>query len=173
MGTMGIVGLLAAGGVTQAYAQNAAGSYEQKIADRNADIADLQAVDAKKRGEQAVMLSRRETHRTVGSQRAGFAGQGVEVDAGSAGDVVDATETIGALDEMTLRNNAALEAWGFKVQASDLRARGKMAKVAGRNQAIGTLLTTGAQAAMFYDDAMYRRNAGPYSRVGDRASGLT
>ena len=39
---------------------------------------------------------------------------------------------LGELDAMTIRNNAAREAWGYKVQAADIRERARITRREGR-----------------------------------------
>lgn len=150
---MGATGTFATaiGGLAQAYGQAQAGSAAQKLADRNADLDDIRARDAIARGEKAEARHRIEVRRLQGAQRAGFAAQGVVVDQDTAGAVVEETEVLGELDALTIRNNAAREAWGFRVQAADTRARGAIAKREGRNQAAGTLLTSAGSTALSYE----------------------
>lgn len=155
----GTLGMLAIGGLSQAYGQYQSGRYSEKLADRNADIARAQGKDAESRGAIAEQRLRQSARATAGAQRAAAAASGVKVDSGTAADLVAQTERLAELDVLTLRNNAALEAWGYRTQAADLQAQGQIARYTGINQATGTLLTTGAQAAMYYEDASYRRRA--------------
>jgi hypothetical protein len=150
---MGATGTFATaiGGLAQAYAQNQAGEAAKKLADRNADLDELRGLDAIGRGREAEKRHRIEVAKLKGSQRAAFAGQGVVVGRDSAATVEQETETLGELDALTIRNNAAREAWGYRVQASDTRARGRIARQEGRMQAVGTLLTTGANGALSYE----------------------
>jgi hypothetical protein len=146
----GAMGLDLFAGIYQASAQREAGRANKAIADWNAKVADLQAVDAITRGEWGVSRHRKGVQALVGTQRASFAAQGVVVDQDTAGQVVDQTIQLGEEDAATIRTNAIREAWGFKVQAADQRLRGKLAKAEGDSAAIGTLLTTGARAADTY-----------------------
>lgn len=156
MGATGTIALVA-GGLTQAYAQNQAGDAAKKLADRNADLDLLRADDAVARGAEAERRHRVEVAKLTGAQRAGFAGQGVVVGRDSAATVEQETQTLGELDALTIRNNAAREAWGFKVQAADTRYRGRLAQREGRMQAVGTLLTTGANGALSYEKYQDRK----------------
>lgn len=128
------------------------GNYEGALSDMNATLADLQASDALARGNEAANRQRTATGQLVSSQRASLAGSGVDITSGSAVDVQTEAKYFGALDELTIRNNAKREAWGFGVQAANDRAQGVLARAAGRNTArslnaaaTGTLLTGGAQ----------------------------
>ena len=132
-----------------AYGTYRAGQDQQRINEWNANVAELQATDAVLRGNEAETRSRIETRSLLGAQRASLAGQGVQVgDAGSSGDQVQIdAQRIGEEDALTIRNNAAREAWGFKVGASSERMQGDSAMRRGRLQAIGTLIGAGGSVA--------------------------
>lgn len=113
---------------------NEAAQEEAKIIDYNASIADQQAADALTRGQEAEQRARARTRSVIGSQRAGFAAQGVDVGTGSAADVQADAAFLGELDALTEQTNAAREAWGYKVQATDLRNRANVTRKTGVNQ---------------------------------------
>jgi len=139
----------------QGEAGKRAAESEAQLAEYNAAVADLQAQDAVARGGQEESKFRTNVRTMIGSQRAGFAGSNVDVAYGSAVDVQTDAAFLGELDALTIRTNAAREAWGYQVQGEDLRRRaeitrkeGVMAAEAGRAQAgsaywgaAGTLLT--------------------------------
>jgi hypothetical protein len=107
-------------------------AYDQAgLADYNAQVADLQAADATARGQEEASRYRVGVRGMIGSQRAGFAGAGVEVGFGSAVDVQADAAFLGELDALTIRTNAAREAWGFQVQSEDLRRRAAIARKEG------------------------------------------
>jgi hypothetical protein len=136
-------------------AANAAGESEAKRDEYNAGIADLQAQDALARGAVDESRFRTSVRGLIGSQRAGFAAQGVDVGSGSAADVQADAAYLGELDALQIRSNAAREAWGYRVEAADnrmaadvARKGGQAARTASRYQAAGTILGTGASLAM-------------------------
>lgn len=90
--------------------------------DFNAQVAELQAQDALGRGQDEESRFRTSVRGLLGSQRAGFGGQGVDVGFGSAADVQADAAYLGELDALQIRTNAQREAWGLEVQAEDLRA---------------------------------------------------
>jgi len=59
----------------------------------------------------------------VGTQRAGYAGQNIEVSSGSALDIQADATLLGELDSRQIRQNAMREAWGYQVEAYDTRKR--------------------------------------------------
>ncbi len=113
---------------------NEAAQEEAKVIDYNAAIADQQAADAMTRGQEREQRARQATRGIIGSQRAGFAASGVDVSSGSAADVQADAAFLGELDALTEETNAAREAWGFKVQAQDLRNRANVTRKTGVNQ---------------------------------------
>jgi hypothetical protein len=107
----------------------------------NAGLAELQAQDAIARGAQASAQVRRDTRATIGAQRVAYASQGVDVGSGSALAVQADTAAIGELDALTIKNNAAREAFGYKIDAANSRTREEYTRQAGRNAQTSTLLT--------------------------------
>ncbi|HEV8474596.1 MAG TPA: hypothetical protein VGR82_17595 [Methylomirabilota bacterium] len=140
VGTALAIGSLIAGTVMSARSQVKAGNDQKKIADFNAGVAEQQAVDATRRGEEEVSAFRRQVRGLIGTQRAGFSGQHVDVDVGSAVDVRQDAERLGASDMERIRRNAEREAQGYKTQAENARRGGQIAKSAGRWGAASTLL---------------------------------
>lgn len=92
-----------------------------KILDYNASIATHQADDAILRGATEERRLRVGVGSLIGSQRAAFAAQGIEVGSGTAADVQASTAQQGEEDALTIRTNAMMEAWGFKVASQDIR----------------------------------------------------
>jgi len=101
------------------------------LADFNAAVAGVQAEDAVARGAEEESRFRAGVRGMVGSQRAGFAAGNIDVGYGSAADVQADTAFLGELDALTIRTNAAREAWGYKVQAEDLHKRAAIARKTG------------------------------------------
>lgn len=144
MGGTAAVSMVALGTGVSAYGKLKAGDEAKKLADRNAGIADWQSSDAVARGQVDETKQRRQTEQVIGAQRAGFGMQGVDVNRGSAQDVQADAAYLGELDALTIRNNAAKEAWGYKVQAGNLRTQGENAQREGRFGAFNTILGSGS-----------------------------
>lgn len=128
------------------------GVYTKSRYDYNAGIADIQAADATRRGTLDANNLNSQTRQLAGSQRATLAASGVDVNSGTAAAIVDETYILGERDATTIRNNAALEAFGFQTQAADLRQQGAMAADAAnqnartlRQEGWNTLMTGAAQ----------------------------
>lgn len=168
--------LAAAGTATSAYGQIRAGraakrageaqrdaaESQAELAEYNAAVAELQAQDAIDRGAEDEQRFRSQVRLLIGEQRAGQAASNVDVGFGSTVDVQADAAFLGELDALQLRNNAAREAWGYKVQGEDLRRRAEIARkegvfleAAGRQQqmtanigAAGTILGAGSSLLM-------------------------
>ena len=82
----------------------------------------------------------------IGAQRAAAAAQGLDPDSGSASELTTETHQLGELDTLTLQNNAAREAFGYKVEAAQHKEVGRQSRRAGRSGALTTLLTGAASA---------------------------
>lgn len=133
-----LVGGLVISAVEQVRAANAAkrageagaevAASQADLADYNATVADQQARDAIQRGAEQESNFRMGVRGMVGKQRASMAAANVDVSYGSAVDVQADTRYMGELDALTLRNNAAREAWGYRTQGEDLRRRAEIAR---------------------------------------------
>jgi len=130
-----------------AYGKQQAGKYNKKIYDMNAAFSDQKALDAIARGNEQEQNLRQKVKRTAGSQRAALAAQGVELSSGSALQTVIDTYTVGEMDALTVRNNAAREAWGYRTEAANYRAQGKASQYEANNAVLSTILGGGADAA--------------------------
>ena len=141
-----------------AAAQDAAAQSQAQLDDYNASVADLQAKDAIAQGEDAASRLRTQIRGTIGTQRAETAANNVDVGFGSAVDVQADAAYLGELDVHQARLNAARQAWGFRVQAFDLRKQGEITRKAGAAD-----LAAGGEAA----------KAANLAAVGTIASGAT
>jgi hypothetical protein len=167
--TFGVMTLVGAG--INAYGQKKAGdaqaaagranreaaNSQANLSDFNAEMADLQAQDAVARGDIDASRFRQTVNVMIGAQRAAQAANNVDVGFGSSVDVQADTRYLGEIDASTIRTNAAREAWGFRVNAADLReqarierktgvalaATGAAQQTASNLAAAGTLVTAG------------------------------
>ncbi len=144
-----VIGLTA----LSAYNQYQVGQEQKSIARQNAKLADEQAVDTVRRGKTEEDRRRRLTRQQIGSQRAAFGANNVVSSTGTPLGLLADTAEFGELDALTIRNNAAREAFGFKIDSQNFRRRAKLAGREGTVGAATTLIGGGTQA--FGD---YRRN---------------
>ncbi len=150
MAEMAAIGLLFAGTGMSAFGSFMSGQSQQAMFDRNAQIGDIMSTDALTRGREAEIRHRQETKKLIGSQRAAFAASGVEVNDpdSTAENVVIDTAILSEMDALTIRANAAREAWGYKVGAQQDTFKGRIAKQEGINNAIGAL-TSATSTALY------------------------
>jgi len=176
-------GLAAGGAATSAYGQVRRGREEEKaaraqgdaevraaeaaarasesqaeLAEYNAAIADIQARDTEVTGDQAAQRFRSRTKGLIGEQRAGIAAGNIDVGYGSAVDVQADAALLGELDALTVRTNAAREAWGFRVEAEDSRTRAGILK----DEATETRKTGKFNQQAAYESGKAARSAGKW-----------
>lgn len=108
----------------QMNAQASAGAqanYMRQVQQQQQQVAQQQANDARARGAIAEEKTREATGQRLGTQTAALAAQGTDL-SGSPTDILTDTRKAGELDALTVRNNAAREAWGYEVQGSNAGA---------------------------------------------------
>lgn len=159
-------GLTAATGAVSAKAQYDAGKYTAKVEQNNAKVADMQAQDALRKGAQEDLQQRWKIRALAGKQATAAGANNVVGSTGTTLDILGETAMFGEVDLNTIRNNAARESWGYKVEASNRRAAAKGAKYQGKMGAIGTLLGTGAQLAGQFGSLPVKKPATTQTRVG-------
>lgn len=115
----------------EGFAAQRAAESQADLAEYNAAVADLQADDAIARGLEEENQFRVGVRGMIGRQRASIAAGNIDVGFGSAVDVQADAAFLGELDALTIKTNAAREAWGFKVQSEDLRRHAEIARQEG------------------------------------------
>lgn len=128
-----------------AIGQASQGAANEQAAARDAAIGDLQARDALARGGMEEERYRRQVARLLGTQKAAIGARNVRT-SGTALDLLADTAQIGEEDALTIRNDAAREAWGYRAGADESRRWGRGARRAGNIGAGGSLLTGAADA---------------------------
>lgn len=112
----------------------------------NQQISGLQEQQATDRGDFEAELSMERTANIVGEQRASQAAQGVSVETGTAKAIQDQTKEVGAEDVNTIHNNAALQAWGYKIAGLNDKTNAIQTDLAGKTNANAKLLEGGINA---------------------------
>lgn len=130
-----------ASALMMAKAQKDQGDAESAVQKKNAILADMQAEQARNIGTIDEERQMAVTRQLLGRQRATFAANNIDASSGSALDTIGQTAQFGAMDAMTVRNNALRQAWGFDVEASNARNAAAWAKYGSRQKAAGTLLS--------------------------------
>lgn len=113
--TLASTGLGVMGQAQQAQSQQAMYGYQAAVARNNQIQADRMATDSEERGRIAEDRARLRTRALAGTQTAALAGQGTDL-AGSPTDILGDTAAAGETDALTVRNNAARKAWGYRTK---------------------------------------------------------
>jgi len=119
----------------QAQAQQQQYDYQAQVNENNKQIAEWQAQDATDRGAIKEKQHRIKISQLKGRQRSVIAASGVEVDSGSALDILGDTAELGELDALTIRSNAEREAYDYKVAAMNQSAQAGINRISGQNAA--------------------------------------
>ncbi len=127
--------------------------YNQQVANMNAELSERRARDALDRGREEEQQARLKAAQIQGAQVAAMAANGVDLGFGSPLDTLVDTATMGELDALTIRRNAASEAYDYRVQAASGRADAAMdgasansAMTGGYLDAFSTILGGGSRA---------------------------
>ena len=161
---VGATALSAGAGIMNSYAQSKAlkqqGQYEQQIYQQNARSLERQAGDTIERGRIEAAKVRRGARSVIGQQRTSYAGQGVDVNSGTALDLQDETFAMGEMDVLTVKNNSWLEAFGYKTEASNQKFKAAYTRRAADFNAQATLVTGGLRAAGDILEGAYKYKKG-------------
>ncbi|MCY1201811.1 hypothetical protein D9M72_132820 [compost metagenome] len=145
-------------------------NYQAEVSANNAQIAEWQAQDAIRQGQQQEQQSRLQYAAMKGMQRAALAANGVALDEGSAVDILTSTDYLNEMDASTIRSSAARTAWGYRTQGANYSDNEKALRAGAGAISSGSaaglsLLGSAGQVA----DSWYR-----YSKAGGVAgSGYT
>ncbi len=143
----GILSLIGTGvSAASAYQQ---GQNAKALARNNAILGNEQSDEALKTGVIAQNNYRRQLNQFLGRQRATIAANNVQ-NAGSPLALQEDTASLGEADIANIRNQAALDAWGYKVGASQSIARGNAAASTANANALGDVLSAGGQGYSLY-----------------------
>lgn len=130
----------------QVRSAKAQGDYEQSIARTNTKLAEFQGKQVLEEGDIEASRERLKAELTQGAQRAAQGASGTDVNAGSNVLTRLSTENIGAMDELTIRNNAARRAWGYHTEAIQDTYKGQFARLTADAQVHQSILTGGLKA---------------------------
>lgn len=146
----GMTALQISGALTSSYSQYQMGKARKTISETNERIAEMRAKMARKRGGAAEARSRQRLKKIIGKQRAALAAQGISLEGGSAQDIQREARVVSELDALTIKTNAAREAFGFESAARAASMEGRLAEQQAKIGAATTLITGGMRAAEAY-----------------------
>jgi hypothetical protein len=125
---LGLVGSVigAVGAVQQGSAQAAQARYEAQVNANNAIIAQQNAQYAIQAGEAASYQTGLRERAKAGAITAGIAANNIDVNVGSAAEARETQAELGQLSTETTRANAALQAYGYRTQATSFTAQQRL-----------------------------------------------
>lgn len=144
--TIAAVAMLAKGGL-EAKAASDQAKADAATLGLQRDIERMRADDALQRGAQEEGLTRMAGSRAVSETKTAVAAGNVETGSGSAVRLLEEIRAFSELDALTIRSNAAREAWGHEAQAALLEQARKTAKKQGELAMLGSFLGTAGNLA--------------------------
>lgn len=126
-------GVGAMGAASKADAESSMYSYKAGVARNNAIIAERNAVAATEAGTAKAQSNDMRTRATLGGQVVAQAANGLDVGSGTNVAIRDSAKDLGHLDTLTILNNAAKNAAGFRAQGMNFTAEGLLDDSAAKN----------------------------------------
>lgn len=107
------------GAYQQAQGQKNMNEYQAAVSRNNAQVAEWQAQDALKRGDEAANAARRQADQQKGMLRVGQAARGLDLNEGTAADLQDQIDFFSVADQARARDNGKKEAWAKRAQGQN------------------------------------------------------
>jgi len=152
---IGGAGISAIGAIEQGQATANAASYSAQVARNNATVAEQNAQYSTEAGQARAEASSRKGAASLGKLKASQAASGVDVNSGSAVNVQESERETNKLDTETVLNNAELQAYGYRSQATSFNAQAglkdeeaKQAPIGAGFAAAGGLLSSASSIGM-------------------------
>lgn len=140
--------LAMAGTAVSAAGSLQSGLFSAQVARNNQQIADQNAEYATQAGGQKADLVSRKGAARQGAVKAALAANNIDVNSGSAADVLAGERETGALDIATAVHNAALDAYGYKTRKMEFEAEEKQSIASGVFGAASDLLSGASSMGM-------------------------
>lgn len=115
-------------------------NFNKVVAENNATLADNAAADAITRGQANEQIINMKGAQTEGSQKVAIASSGVDLQSGTAMDLLAGTAAITAYDAKTAQANAGREAWDWKNKAQQIRKQSELDERKAGSKATATFL---------------------------------
>lgn len=151
--------IMAAGTAYSVDANNKANEAAQEQADQNIKVANAQATNVEQAGYVQEDAIRQRTRAMLASQRATFAANNIDMAVGTPLELLGDTAVAGEQDALTVRANAANQAWGLRTQAVNYKNQASMYAAETKNKNTSSILTT-ASSIVGMGANMYGGGAG-------------
>lgn len=169
-------GASALGSIMQGVAASRSDKFNAEVDAQNAVIAKQEAAWTGAVGESDVGIQGLKTRQTVGNIKAEQAGNGVDVNTGSAVDVRKSAAEEGMQSAMNIRSSAARQAYGLEVGATSDQNNAALAKSAGKNALIAGIQGAGndiLKTTTNPNSALYAGSTAGGPTGGDSAANAT
>ena len=117
---------------------------QNRMAQGNASMLELQAQDVGRIGEEQVGRHMGQVDQLIGQQRAGQAASGLDLSVGTTAMVREQSRAMGELDAQTMRVNYKKQQMGIRNQASNMRMQGELGVQGAESQLFPTMLGSAA-----------------------------
>lgn len=130
--------------------------FQAQMSEINARTAELGAKGALLRGERDVQASKLRTAQLKGAQRAATAANGFDLGDDTSARILASTDVMGEIDANTIAADAIASAWGYRMQAQNLRGEAAVGRASASGiSAAGSAMTSllgdsGQVAASWY-----------------------
>lgn len=152
--TIGSTVLGIGGQIAQGNENAALANYQAQVAANNQILANRAAQDAKARGDIAAANAQTSANSLLGRQKTALAANGVNVNQGTALDIQGNTKAVSENEALTIRSNAAREAYRYETEGANYGNEEAVALSKAANDqsaifgnALGTALTGGGSVA--------------------------
>lgn len=179
--TLAGAGFGALGDIEKGQATSKADRYQAQIANNNAFLAKQNAGWATQFGEIGATQSSMKTGAEIGAMKANAGAAGIDVNTGSTALARSAADELGNVNALTIKSNAAREAYGYTTQSTNYSTQAALDKQAARDAvaagnmaAFGTLLSGASSSFGQYNtsEAAYGNPWGISSNVATGANDL-
>lgn len=130
---------------------------QSQIDAMNAEYAEIDAWNAERDGFTEAARYQTVIDQTIGEQRAIFAAQGVDFTRGTAAEVIRESKLAGFLNQLEIQAAGRKKAYGYKVEASNLRLGGYTSQIQSEINAFATR-TAGTISAVGTGISAYERS---------------
>jgi hypothetical protein len=171
-------GLSAGGAVLGGISQSNAAHYQAQVAKNNATIANQNADYAEQAGVAKSEAAGQQAAAQLGAVKASIAANGVDVNSGSALTVQQSQRGAGELSQQATVNDALLQAYGFRTQATSDTAQAGLYQSESESAIPASLLSATGDLAKAAPDVpaayswMTSSSSAPDSSIGFRSGGV-
>jgi hypothetical protein len=138
-GTAG-AGISAIGAISGGLSTAAEARYQAQVASNNAAIANQNAAYSAAAGSAKAAAGSRKNAAVLGRIKAAQGANQIDVNTGSAADVQKSQRETGMLDTLTTENNALLQAYGYRSQATSYTAQSGLESAEAAQAPIGAAI---------------------------------